>query len=250
MDRERNAMFRTVHTRIDADLLLPLAWLAVTLLGMGSATWLAPRVSDWAIDQAFHLGWVPPYRNGSGGHDLLVLVLAGLIGGLPQALVLRAVLPGVGVRQWLGATVLAYPLAYFGSLIIFAILDSGLPGSRPIIPISYFCLTAAFLATAGAVGGAMLALPQWLALRAHLPQAIGWIAINIGAGVLAAELFGLFNTGGLGVGGIYAPAYADISAIAIPFGILPGLALAHLLWGRRWPGVGDDVVTGAPGTAV
>jgi hypothetical protein len=234
-------MFRTVHTRVDANLLLPLAWLAVTLLGMGSATWLAIRVSDWAIDQAFHLGWVPPYRNGSGGHDLLVMVLAGLIGGLPQALVLRAVLPGVGVRQWLGATVLAYPLAYFGSLGVFATLYNGLPGSRPLIPISYFCLTVAFLAVAGAVGGAMLALPQWLALRAHLPQATGWISVHIGAGVLAAELLGLFNFNGLGPGGQYAPPYVDISAIAVPFGILPGLVLAHLLWGRRWPAPRGEV---------
>jgi len=157
---------------------------------------------------------------------LAVAALEGCVLGLGQRWLFSRMLPGHTLR-WFQATVAGMLI---GRGIQFAI-DTG-----PLLPLSYRWPEAAqFLAAAGAgLGfGAVMALPQALALRGRIPHAEIWVAARgAGMAVVLASLFAASHAlGGLQTGPVatFAILLALLSVCGILEGAIEGSVLSWLL---------------------
>ncbi len=95
----------------------------------------------------------------------------GAVLGFGQHLALQRLVPGIGRRDWVGATAAGAGVAWTLGMVPSTLYDLGLP-------------TIAIIAVA--VPGAIVLLnsigiSQWLVLRRHLPRAWRWVPANAAA---------------------------------------------------------------------
>ncbi|GGS28527.1 hypothetical protein [Actinokineospora fastidiosa] len=144
--------------------------------------------------------------DAAAGVAVPALVAAGAVEGaalgLGQAAVLRAVVPGLSVPRWVGATAAAAAVAY-------------LLGLLPSILLSPWALTglAALPLTIG--------FAQWLVLRRHVRRSAGWIAVTAMAWVAGLAAFLAIAT----------PLWHEGQAVAetVAVGAVAGLAMAAIV---------------------
>ena len=145
-------------------------WLVVTTAGE-VAGFTAPAVA----------GAVSTAADVSGLPQAAMLVAAGAVEGAvlgwAQARVLRAVLPGLNGRWWIGATAGAAMLAYAAAMLPSLLLPLPLPAM-----IAVGVLGAAVLL-------ASIGTAQWLVLRRCQPGSAWWISVTAGAWVLGLAGF-------------------------------------------------------------
>ena len=110
---------------------------------------------------------------------LVIGAYEGAIIGAAQWLVLRRLLPSVGAKRWIGATVAGAVIAWMLGRIPSALADwtnvSGGAGQREPGPAMLIVLSAA----AGALLGSILGVAQWVVLRRHVRRAGLWIGANV-----------------------------------------------------------------------
>ena len=190
-------------------------WIAANALGEILGLGLAAIVAI-AVAQAHAF---PP------AEELLVVTAAflvigayeGAVVGAAQWLVLRRVLPGIGARSWITATMAGAVIAWMLGRIPSALADAGAsPGAEPpmaiILPLS---------AAAGAVLGVILGGAQWFVLRDHVPRARLWIGAN--ALAWAAGMPMIFLAAGI--------AGPDMSTFAIAAIVLVAVGIAGVVVG-------------------
>jgi hypothetical protein len=145
-------------------------WLVVTTAGE-VAGFTAPAVAG-AVTAATGISDLP---------QAAMLVAAGAVEGAvlgwAQARVLRAVVPGLNGRWWIGATAGAAMLAYAAGM---------LPTLLPPLPLPAMIAVGVL---AGAVLLAAIGTAQWLVLRQYQPGTIYWIPVTAGAWVLGLAGF-------------------------------------------------------------
>jgi hypothetical protein len=145
-------------------------WVVVTTAGE-VAGFTAPAVA----------GAVTTAADVSGLPQAAALVAAGAVEGAvlgwAQARVLRAVVPGLNGRWWIGATAGAAMLAYAAGM---------LPSLLPPLPLPGMIAVGVF---AGAVLLASIGTAQWLVLRRCRPGIAWWIPVTAGAWVLGLAGF-------------------------------------------------------------
>lgn len=105
-------------------------------------------------------------------------LIEGSLVGTAQWLVLQRPLPGIQWRTWVGATALgaciAWTLGMFPSTFMFNGSGSATGGSGTMSDLMVYVLAAGM----GLVLGPILAVPQWLSLRRHVPKAGWWVPAN------------------------------------------------------------------------
>jgi hypothetical protein len=105
-------------------------------------------------------------------------VIEGSVVGTAQWLVLRRPLQRMRWRVWVLATALgagvAWTLGMIPSTLLFAGADTGTGASVQMNDLVIYALAAGL----GLVAGSILGVPQWLALRRHLPKASWWVLAN------------------------------------------------------------------------
>jgi hypothetical protein len=105
-------------------------------------------------------------------------VIEGSLVGTAQWLVLHRPLRRLRWRVWVGATALgacvAWTLGMIPSTLLFTSPNNagGAPGQMSDLAV--FVLAAGL----GLITGPILGVPQWLALRPHLPKACWWVLAN------------------------------------------------------------------------
>jgi hypothetical protein len=134
---------------------------------------------------------------------LINSAVMGALFGLAQWLVLRRVLPNMG--GWVLATALGYALV-FGATPLLRFVPSQLAGSPLFL-----------------LFGIVLGVAQWLVLRRRVRQAAWWIAINMGAWVLAFLLVGVVYLSGL-----YVEQFDMLADLLVPT-IVTGIGMLWLL---------------------
>lgn len=147
-------------------------WIAANtvgeLLGLGVAALITITVArTQAVPPAAEILIVTAAFLAIGAYE-------GAIVGGAQWLVLRRVLPSVGGKQWIGATVVGAIVAWMLGRIPSALADgNGGAAAEPSLPV-ILVLSAA----AGAVLGVILGVAQWVVLRDHVRHAGMWIGAN------------------------------------------------------------------------
>jgi hypothetical protein len=111
-------------------------------------------------------------------------VIEGSVVGTAQWLVLRSPLQRMKWRTWVLATALgaciAWTLGMIPSTFLFSGPETGTAGPGGMSDLVIYALAAGM----GLVLGSILGVPQWLALRRHVPKAGWWILANAAAWLL------------------------------------------------------------------
>ena len=109
---------------------------------------------------------------------LAATVIEGSVVGTAQWLVLRRPLKSMKWRTWVLATALgafvAWTLGMIPSTFLFTGPDTGVAAPSEMSDLLIYALAAGM----GLVVGSILGVPQWLALRRHLPKAGWWVLAN------------------------------------------------------------------------
>jgi hypothetical protein len=101
----------------------------------------------------------------------------GTVVGTAQWIVLRRPLPEMRAGVWVAATVTGALVAWAAGMLPSTAAEmSGAEAGPP--PVTSDALVYSLAAVMGLVLGAVLALPQWLALRRHVRRAALWIPAN------------------------------------------------------------------------
>lgn len=159
---------------------------------------------------------------------LVIGVYEGAIVGAAQWLVLRRVLPSVGAKQWVVATVVGAVIAWMLGRIPNALADwNGVGTAEPGMPMILF-----FGAAMGAALGLILGGAQWLVLRDHVRRAGIWVGANALAWAIGMPLILLAagipsnHTSVLTIGAL---AMVAVSAAGAVVGAVEGAFLRILL---------------------
>ena len=146
-----------------------LQWVLASTVGFT----LAYEVVRFFGPFAFYVLFAPEYA------------LMGVVVGIPQWLVLRQQVPGVG--PWVLATVVGFAVG--GTLAFVTLVAAGYYDLDDLVgrAVSPFLLSALFFAPIGPVVG----IAQWIVLRRRIKAAGWWVLANIVAWVLFGALEGL-----------------------------------------------------------
>lgn len=170
--------------------LLGLGLAVVVTIGAARAHALPPAAEILVVTMAF----------------LAVGAYEGAIVGAAQWLVLRRVLPSIGGKRWIGATVVGAVIAWMLGRIPSALADfSGGGAVEPPLLVIVVLSSAA-----GAVLGSILGVAQWVVLRDHVRRAGVWIGANALAWAVAMPLIFI----AAGIPSSHTPALA-IGALAL-----------------------------------
>ena len=174
-------------------------------------------------------------RARGGGFVLTVLaaVLAVLLVGGAQGLVLRRYRPALTWRSWLAATIAGHVASVVAGVAMFipGILSALRVAGSLVGPTGVAFMTAAAI---GAVAGAAGGWPAWLVLRRHFSNAGVWVLATTVAGTLAA-LIPVPRAHGTISGMRLAPIAARIGTGLI-VAIVTGVALSWLVRRRAAAG--------------
>jgi hypothetical protein len=106
-------------------------------------------------------------------------LIEGTVVGTSQRLVLRRPLPKMRWGIWAGATAAGACVAWTLGMIPSTLATSGPDSGAAAQPVQMSDLVVYGLAgSLGLVAGSILGMPQWLALRQHLPRAGWWVPAN------------------------------------------------------------------------
>lgn len=204
------------------------------------ARWVAAN----ALGEMFGLGFVATVAWGIAGMALppvpnaLALIAAGigegLIVGCAQWLVLRRAIPAITARAWILATLygalVAWVLGMLPSTTIDLLAhDAGEAGAAP--PELGAGLELLLAAALGCVGGTVLSLFQWRAMRAHVARAHLWIVANAAAWMIGMPMIFYVASNASAQRGpafLAIAALSTFAAVGAAVGAVHGIALVAL----------------------
>ena len=172
---------------------------------------------------------------GAGAAVILGILFEGVLVGSAQARVLRIVLGGLSVADWIKATMLGAAVAWLLGMVpstVAALVASGPLSGATSAPEPSPTVQYGLALLLGAVTGPVLGLGQWLVLRRHVVRASRWIMANAVAWALGMVVIFVgmdqipWKRGGLVVVlGIYLVCCAAGALV----GVIHGWVLRHLL---------------------
>jgi hypothetical protein len=127
------------------------------------------------------------------GGALLVVLIAGLgeggIVGVAQHRVLRAPLPGLRARRWIGATVVGALIAWTAGMLPSTLIDMAEVGNADAsVPEPALWLQLSFAVALGSLAGPILGGAQAWVLRDHVRRAWRWLPANAAAWAVGMPL--------------------------------------------------------------